>query len=1325
MGTGVTFVNAPVAVATSSTAPAITSFAPRAAVVGDLVTISGLRLSGVTVVKFNGIASTSITVVSPTSITATIPTGTTTGPVSVESPQGNTSGPYVFTLGDGGSGGAGLPDPELYIDGCTPHVVNGVWIYNTRLAADDIDDAVADDDTRLADARTPTAHAASHTDGADQIANAVAAGSAGLMSGADKTKLDGIEALADVTDDANVRAALAAATAAVAVNSKKITGLAAGDAGGTDASNVTQMERFTRRFRKDPVRLLGSTNGVPTGIMTFGGGTSSTGDRICINTNIASPLDVGIFIANDAGAWTRPDDWRVGDNVLGATIPVLAGTRAGEKWHVTNQTAQIVGVDSPSLDVDFHGGISPSPNGGTVYGDGTSASGFDAGNGASSIRVNGLEAWRAIVSNGTQFLFSVQQENVIGISGPAGYTYAPRRIVARTYDTIHETVASSATPVFNINITTEGGVKEMVLTSDVTSYTVTAAAAILGNAHALELEIIWTQDVTGGWKILSHPGNLRHMAGAGIGLTAEQSTRIPYRWNRLTSTWDQCAPAVILGDHGQYDAPFISTPTFDAANGNYQTFPLNGNVTGWSVADGTTGGQRLMLAWKQSASVAATGQLQCLPVSGLTNNAYFTIPDGYGLTAYKFEYKVDGGFVPTTGTVIDVSALTTAAQVATATAALIQFSPTGISVTGTANGNNVDLVHQIAGALGNQTIINGGGLAGFTSMANGVQGGGFTVAAPPANVLLLEDARFTPSPAAGVISSLPLQWDSSISKWVETGARVQLPLNDVRPHIRLLGSYASSQVALNGVSFDIDGVTPAVEDLVCVSANSLRPTQAGPFIVKAGLWVRPAWFASGSHAAGTMFLVTNGTAHGGQFWKCNNLPGSDIVDVDTLTFGQVTQGGQTIGVDDVLYGNDLGTGVHGLSTDEVILRTNGSNIVGLKRDASGTGRDMITTFTGRTFVGSGPNTTGQFAGVSSKRYGGKQISTTFSTTPVFQVADGNQHLITLVDDIDSFTVPTPALATQIESQPLDAEKIEIIFRQALPSVATGLIHIVGYPQSDNTTIEIGDGVNPSTIFEVKATGGFTPSGGTVVVDISANPTDYVTVADAWVAAILGVGFAALDITAVRNDGLASVALTNNSIGSMGNVPIIVTGASIPVVGMSGGDDGLGLWVLDQAGMPANVVWKRPFILTSLPGSIDSATLSWNAALALWFEQERSMGLGVEYTGTVAIAVNEVIKYDGSETEFAVLLSTDDPSLAVGTAITACASPGDTFKPLLFSSGATWATMLGDGTDIDPGMPVTSSNIVDGRIMQAGTVGVLGISGSVAAAALNDPVRVAL
>lgn len=67
---------------------------------------------------------------------------------------------------------------------------------------------VQGNDARLSNARTPSAHASSHiSTGSDPIAAAVAAGASGLMTGADKTKLDGIETAADVTDATNVNTA--------------------------------------------------------------------------------------------------------------------------------------------------------------------------------------------------------------------------------------------------------------------------------------------------------------------------------------------------------------------------------------------------------------------------------------------------------------------------------------------------------------------------------------------------------------------------------------------------------------------------------------------------------------------------------------------------------------------------------------------------------------------------------------------------------------------------------------------------------------------------------------------------------------------------------------------------------------------------------------------------------------------------------------------------------------------------------------------------------------------------------------------------------------
>lgn len=70
----------------------------------------------------------------------------------------------------------------------------------------------AGDDSRFTDSRTPTAHASSHVNGTDDIQSATAS-QKGLATAAQITKLDGIEALADVTDAGNVGSSIHGATA--------------------------------------------------------------------------------------------------------------------------------------------------------------------------------------------------------------------------------------------------------------------------------------------------------------------------------------------------------------------------------------------------------------------------------------------------------------------------------------------------------------------------------------------------------------------------------------------------------------------------------------------------------------------------------------------------------------------------------------------------------------------------------------------------------------------------------------------------------------------------------------------------------------------------------------------------------------------------------------------------------------------------------------------------------------------------------------------------------------------------------------------------------
>jgi len=96
----------------------------------------------------------------------------------------------------------------------------------TTVSGYGITDAVTTDDSRLTNARTPTAHKASHTTGVDALTaadigaaatshthSAATTSVAGFMASTDKAKLDGIEIVADVTDAGNVGAAITGATA--------------------------------------------------------------------------------------------------------------------------------------------------------------------------------------------------------------------------------------------------------------------------------------------------------------------------------------------------------------------------------------------------------------------------------------------------------------------------------------------------------------------------------------------------------------------------------------------------------------------------------------------------------------------------------------------------------------------------------------------------------------------------------------------------------------------------------------------------------------------------------------------------------------------------------------------------------------------------------------------------------------------------------------------------------------------------------------------------------------------------------------------------------
>lgn len=85
----------------------------------------------------------------------------------------------------------------------------------------------------------------------------------------------------------------------------------------------------------------------PTGAATIDGYAVQTGDRVLVQFAAGSRTDVnnGIWIANTAGAWTRPTDFANGATILdGTLIPI--GENAGANYFSSTWTLAVIGGSS-------------------------------------------------------------------------------------------------------------------------------------------------------------------------------------------------------------------------------------------------------------------------------------------------------------------------------------------------------------------------------------------------------------------------------------------------------------------------------------------------------------------------------------------------------------------------------------------------------------------------------------------------------------------------------------------------------------------------------------------------------------------------------------------------------------------------------------------------------------------------------------------------------------------------------------------------------------------------------------------------------------------
>lgn len=196
-------------------------------------------------------------------------------------------------------------------------------------------------------ARADHVHAHGNQAGGALHADAVAAGASGFMTGADKTKLDGVEAGAQVVTFSRVQTALNAATGTVGVNNQLVSNVATPVAS-TDAATKGYVDAIANgRDYKDACRLATTANVTLSGLQTIDGVAGAAGDRILVK-NQTTASENGIYVMA-SGAWSRAEDANASAEVTnGMHTDVTAGsTQATTGWTLT--TADPIALGTTAL----------------------------------------------------------------------------------------------------------------------------------------------------------------------------------------------------------------------------------------------------------------------------------------------------------------------------------------------------------------------------------------------------------------------------------------------------------------------------------------------------------------------------------------------------------------------------------------------------------------------------------------------------------------------------------------------------------------------------------------------------------------------------------------------------------------------------------------------------------------------------------------------------------------------------------------------------------------------------------------------------------------
>ena len=221
-------------------------------------------------------------------------------------------------------------------------------------------DACAGDDGRLSNSRTPTAHASSHTTGADQIADATTSVH-GLESAADKTKLDGITSDA-IPGTASLRTLGTGAQQACAGNDGRL----------SDPRTPTSHAGSHTTGLDQIADVSAGVHGLmtPADFTKLGGIASGA-----TNTPLGSavPNAVGLAAAGSAGNASHEDHVHAHGNQLGGALHATASAGSSAGFLSAADKTKLDGIASGATNTPLSA-ATPQSLGTAAPGSGTSAS---------------------------------------------------------------------------------------------------------------------------------------------------------------------------------------------------------------------------------------------------------------------------------------------------------------------------------------------------------------------------------------------------------------------------------------------------------------------------------------------------------------------------------------------------------------------------------------------------------------------------------------------------------------------------------------------------------------------------------------------------------------------------------------------------------------------------------------------------------------------------------------------------------------------------------------------------------------------------------------